>query len=123
MEITDAEFEVMEAMWQGAPATARELYQRLHWRKSWQEKTVRSLIGRLVKKGALSFEKADRGYLYSPCIERGEYQLKQGRSILDRLFEGRVSLFFSGFASSGELKRDDIEELKELIRNWEQENE
>ncbi|AQQ66803.1 CopY family transcriptional repressor [Microbulbifer agarilyticus] len=122
MEITEAEYEVMEALWNGAPANAREIYQRLQSHKDWQERTVKTLLSRLAKKGAISYEQRDRTYYYSPCFEREEYQVKQGKKLVDRLFGGQLSMLVSGFVKGGDLKKSDIEELKDIIKQWEKDN-
>ncbi|MBN8430302.1 MULTISPECIES: BlaI/MecI/CopY family transcriptional regulator [Microbulbifer] len=122
MEISEAEHEVMEALWAGAPASAREVFQRLRNKKSWQERTVKTLLSRLVKKGAIGFEKKDRAYLYSPCFDREAYQIKQSRKLVERLFDGQLSVLISGFVKGGDLKKSDIEELKDIIEQWEKDN-
>lgn len=122
MEISEAEHEVMEALWAGAPASAREVFQRLRDKKSWQERTVKTLLSRLVKKGAIDYEKRERSYLYSPCFGREDYQIKQSKKLVNRLFDGQLSMLISGFVKGGELKKSDIEELKDIIEKWEKDN-
>ena len=122
MEISEAEHEVMEALWEGAPATAREVFQRLRNKKNWQERTVKTLLSRLLKKGAIDYEQKDRAYLYSPCFDREAYQIKQSKKIVERLFDGQLSLLISGFVKGGDLKKSDIDELKEIIEQWEKDN-
>ncbi|WP_193161635.1 BlaI/MecI/CopY family transcriptional regulator [Microbulbifer hainanensis] len=122
MEISEAEYEVMEALWAGAPASAREVFQRLENKKSWQEQTVKTLLARLVKKGAIDYEKKERSYLYSPCLDREAYQIRQSKKLVNRLFDGQLSMLISGFVKGGELKKSDIEELKDIIEQWEKDN-
>lgn len=122
MEISEAEYEVMEALWDGAPASAREVYQRLHTKKDWQERTVKTLLSRLVKKGAINYVQQDRTYFYSPCLEREEYQVKQSKKLVNKLFGGQLSMLVSGFVKGGDLKKSDIEELKDIIKQWEKDN-
>ena len=122
MEISEAEYEVMEALWDGAPASAREVYQRLHTKKDWQERTVKTLLSRLVKKGAINYVQQDRTYFYSPCFEREEYQVKQSKKLVNKLFGGQLSMLVSGFVKGGDLKKSDIEELKDIIKQWEKDN-
>lgn len=122
MEISEAEHEVMEALWDSAPASAREIFQRLENKKNWQERTVKTLLSRLVKKGAINYVQQDRSYLYSPCFDREAYQIKQSKKFVDRLFDGQLSMLISGFVKGGELKKSDIEELKDIIKQWEKDN-
>ncbi|AWB66163.1 CopY family transcriptional repressor [Saccharobesus litoralis] len=121
-EITNTEFEVLEALWVNYPATANSIIEQLNKNKPWHEKTVKTLINRLVKKEAIGFEKQGRSYLYYPLVERDSYMATQSQSFIDRLFRGRVSPLVAGFAKTNNLKKEDIEELKALIEKWEQDN-
>lgn len=122
MEVSKAEFEVLDAIWQGHPCDAAQVVARLQKKQEWHEKTVKTLLSRLVKKQAISFEKQDRRYLYSPAIERSEYSLKESKGLIDKLFDGRVSPMIANFVKQDALKKDDIEELKAIIAQWEQKN-
>ncbi|GLX79687.1 BlaI family transcriptional regulator [Thalassotalea insulae] len=121
-EISQTEFEVLDVLWQQYPASANEIIERLNQQKDWHEKTVKTLLNRLVKKGAISFEKQQRRYLYTPLLAREAYVTSQSESLIERLFSGRVSPLIAGFAKNKHLEKDDIEELKSIIASWEQEH-
>ena len=72
-DISNAEFDVLDVIWDDYPVTSNDVIARLNQRKEWHEKTVKTLLGRLVKKEVLGFEKQQRQYLYSPLIAREEY--------------------------------------------------
>ncbi|GAP76043.1 MULTISPECIES: BlaI/MecI/CopY family transcriptional regulator [Pseudoalteromonas] len=119
IELSKAEFAVMEALWQGHPAKASEVVARLSDDTQWHEKTIKTLLGRLVKKQAVSFEKQGRLYSYTPTIGREEYTLKQSKSLIQRFFSGRIAPLVSGFAKTEQLSQQDINELKAVIKEWE----
>ncbi|MBO1254728.1 BlaI/MecI/CopY family transcriptional regulator [Alteromonas sp. 5E99-2] len=119
IELSKAEFEVLDAVWVSYPVNATHIIERLSSDKQWHEKTIKTLLGRLVKKGALSFEKEGRQYLYSPCIERADYTLKESQNFIERFFSGRIAPLVSGFAKSEQLSQQDINELKKIIADWE----
>lgn len=121
-EISNAEFDVLDVIWDGYPVTANDVIIRLNTRKSWHEKTVKTLLGRLVKKGVLGFEKQQRQYLYSPLIERDDYTKKEADSFISRLFKGKLAPLVAGFANQNDLSKQDVEELKLLIKQWEENN-
>ncbi|MEH6384553.1 MAG: BlaI/MecI/CopY family transcriptional regulator [Colwellia sp.] len=121
-EITNTEFEVLEALWVKHPATANNIIEQLNKNKPWHDKTVKTLINRLVKKEAIGFEKQNRHYLYFPLLERTAYTEMQSQSFIERLFSGRVSPLVAGFAKTNNLKKEDVDELKLLISKWEQDN-
>jgi predicted transcriptional regulator len=121
-EISHAEFQVLEALWVEYPASANEIIARLNKNKEWHDKTVKTLLNRLVKKQAVSYEKQQRHYIYSPLLERESYTLKESKSLIERMFSGKVAPLVAGFAKQKDLKKDDIEALKLLISDWEKEN-
>jgi predicted transcriptional regulator len=121
-EISNAEFEILEALWQHYPASAAEIIARLNQDKAWHDKTVKTLLNRLVKKQAISFEKQQRHYIYSPLLEREAYTLKESKSLIERMFRGKVAPLVAGFAKQNDLKKEDIDELKSLISKWEEDN-
>ena len=77
----------------------------------------------MVKKGAIGFEKQQRTYIYTPLLERDSYTLKESKSLIERMFSGKIAPLVAGFAKSDELSKEDISELKQLIDQWEQDNE
>lgn len=122
VDISKAEFEVLEALWQEHPAAAVDIVARLNEKKTWHDKTVKTLLNRLVKKQAVSFVKEQRRYLYSPLFEREQYTQQASKSLVERLFSGEISPLVAGFAKNKTLKRDDVEALKSLIDQWENEH-
>lgn len=111
----------MQVLWQQQPRSANEVVAALGNEKDWHEKTVKTLLNRLVSKGALGFDKDGRAYLYFPLITEQDYQLQQSRTFVERLFAGRVAPLVAGFASQNKLNADDVQQLKQLIADWEQE--
>ena len=121
-DISNAEFDVLDALWEGSPATSSEVIARLNSRKSWHDKTVKTLLGRLVKKGVLGFEKQQRQYLYYPLIAREDYTKKETTNFVSRLFKGKIAPMVAGFANNNSLSKQDVDELKALIQKWEEDN-
>ncbi|GAA0852998.1 BlaI/MecI/CopY family transcriptional regulator [Aliiglaciecola litoralis] len=122
IELSKAEFEVLDALWIDYPATASQIIDRLSDDKQWHEKTIKTLLGRLVKKGALTFEKDGRQYIYTPSIDRADYTLKESQSFVERFFSGRIAPLVSGFAKSQQLSEQDINDLKKVIDEWEKDH-
>lgn len=122
IEISNAELSVMQVLWQQRqPLSANDVVTALGNAKDWHEKTVKTLLNRLVSKGALGYEKDGRAYQYFPLIAEQEYQLEQSRSFVERIFSGRIAPLVAGFASQKKLTEDDVAQLKQLISEWEQE--
>jgi len=120
-EISQAELEVMKVLWLHAPQTANQVVEQLADASQWHEKTVKTLLNRLVSKGAVNFEKDGRAYLYSPVLQRTDYQQRESQSFIQRVLSGRIAPLVAGFAEQQQLKAEDVAELKQLIAKWEQE--
>ncbi|MBT0585455.1 BlaI/MecI/CopY family transcriptional regulator [Alteromonas oceanisediminis] len=118
-DISSAEYDVLDAVWDGYPVTSNEVVSRLNQRKSWHNKTVKTLLGRLVKKQVLAFEKQQRKYLYRPLIAREEYTKNETTSFVSKLFNGKIAPMVAGFANQNTLSKQDVKELKALIEEWE----
>jgi predicted transcriptional regulator len=115
MKITSAEALVMDVLWRSAPRDAEEITAALAEDQGWTETTVRTLLDRLVRKKAVSRGKEGRRFLFSPLIARADYAHAESKSLIDRLFEGRLGPLAAQFAERERLTDEDIAELKALI--------
>lgn len=115
VSISEAESVVMEIIWRTSPIATEDVVAALANRTKWQEPTLKSLLNRLLKKGAISAEKVGRRYLYSPVLKRDQWLAAESKGFLDRLFGGRVAPLVSHFSQQKKLTKKDIAELKRLI--------
>jgi len=113
--ISDAEWLVMKAVWARSPITANEVVEALAETTSWKPKTIMTLLNRLVKKGALGFEKEGRAYRYSPRVEEAECVRAESRSFLERVYGGALTPMLAHFLAEGRLSKREIEELKRIL--------
>lgn len=119
MKISDAESAVMAVLWSRAPLDGDQVAARLKKRK-WSNTTVRTLLARLVQKGVVKQTKTPgKKDQFSPLIDRASYQHAESRSLIDRLFDGRVSPLFAQLAERSDLTDNDIAEIKALIERIE----
>ena len=122
MDITKTELDVLQAIWEQSPAAAEDIILRLNTEKPWHEKTVKTLLNRLVKKKVIGFTKLGRVYEYYALVEESTYQENETQNFVHRLFKGRVSPLVAGFAKKENLSKEDIDDLKQLITDWEKSN-
>jgi predicted transcriptional regulator len=115
MQISDAESVVMQALWQSSPLAAEDVFAAVAAGQGWQEATVKTLLNRLLKKGAISAERDGRRFLYSPVLEREQWQRQESESLVDRLFGGRVAPMVAHFTENGRLSKKDLAELRQLL--------
>jgi predicted transcriptional regulator len=113
--ISDAEATVMEVLWRSHPRSAEEVIAALADGTGWAEPTIKTLLNRLLNKGAISAEKDGRRYLYSPVLRREAWVQQQSEGLLARLFGGRVAPLVAHFSERGQLSAADIAELKRLV--------
>ncbi|WP_222619314.1 BlaI/MecI/CopY family transcriptional regulator [Undibacterium hunanense] len=113
--ISEAESVVMEALWKKHPLSAEEVFAAVLDQQEWQEATVKTLLNRLLKKGAIQAEKDGRRFLYSPLLKREQWIQSESKGFLDRMFDGRIAPLVAHFSQQKKLSRQDIAELKRLI--------
>ncbi|MFZ4690077.1 MAG: BlaI/MecI/CopY family transcriptional regulator [Polymorphobacter sp.] len=114
--ISEAELAVMEILWADAPLTAAEVTARIDPARDWSDRTVKTMLGRLLGKGVLGHEEDGRRYLYRPLVERHDYVAGSTRALVDRLFGGRAVPLVAHLAENHALTEADIAELEALVR-------
>jgi predicted transcriptional regulator len=114
--ISEAEHAVMEVLWEEQPLTAAEVAERAGPKRGWSVHTVKTLLSRLMAKGAITHETEGRRFLYSPAIERDSYVGGESEKLVDRLFGGRVTPLIAQLAERRALSPQDIAELEALLR-------
>jgi predicted transcriptional regulator len=114
--ISEAESHVMEVLWRApAPLVAEQIVGALSETRSWQAATVKTLLNRLLKKGAVAAQKDGRRFLYHAVLKRDEWLAAESDGLLDRLFGGRIAPLVAYFGSQRKLSPADIQELRKLI--------
>ncbi len=115
MKISAAELDVMSVLWDKPGLAAADVHETLGTEKDWTSRTVKTLLARLVEKGALRTEEDGRRYLYYPLIEEGSYKASAARQFVDRVFSGRAAPLVAHLADTRGLTADDIAELEKLL--------
>jgi BlaI family penicillinase repressor len=121
IQISEAESAVMLALWEAGEATAEDLIATVAGPRGWAEATVRTLINRLLTKGAIEAEREGRRYRYRAKIARADWVAEESAGVVDRLFGGRVGPLVAHFGEQGRLTKADIDELRKLIEDFDDE--
>ena len=108
---------LLQLLWGDSPLGATEIADRVSADRGWTLTTVKTLLSRLVTKGAITAKPQGRKYLYAPAIQRYDVAATQARGLVDRLFGGRVSPLVAQLAEQKQLDDDDIAELEAIIRS------
>lgn len=114
--ITDAEHAVMEVLWDRPRQTAAEVCEDVCGQRGWSLATVKTLLSRLVQKGAAAAEPDGRRFLYSPLIAREDYVGGESRRLVDRLFGGSAASLVAHLAESEALTDADLAEIEALLK-------
>lgn len=114
-QISEAEFEVMKIVWKYAPISTNEITEKLTKTTTWSPKTIQTLIKRLVTKGALSYEKQSRVFVYTPLIKENEYIGQKSNSFLKQYYNGDITAMLSAFIENDKLSETEIDSLRFLL--------
>ena len=115
-KITDSELEVMKLLWRAKDALpVTVIREQLHVSKGWEPATVKTLISRLVSKGAVRQEKRNVFY-YSPVITEKEYSAWATKDLITRIYNGKARDLIASLVDSDGLSNDDIAELREMFK-------
>ena len=106
----------MEVLWKRSPLTASEVAKALPRSTKWALNTVRTLLTRLVDKGALFSQKNAEGVRdFTPAVQREACVREESRDFLDRVFRGAAKPLLLHFASHSKLTPDEVREIKRLL--------
>jgi len=113
--ISDAEYQVMKIIWAYAPISTNEVVEKLEKTAAWKPKTIQTLLSRLVKKGALNYEKDGRVFVYTPLVQESEIVERESNSFLNRFYDGTLNSMIVNYIEQDKLSEDDINELKHIL--------
>lgn len=115
VSISDSEWKIMKIIWNDHPITANEIVKKLQGKTDWKEKTIKTLISRLVKKDLLAFEKEGREYRYYPLLSEDDCIQKENVSFLNKVHNGKLNVMLMSFLQNEDLTEDEIEKLKKIL--------
>jgi BlaI family transcriptional regulator, penicillinase repressor len=115
LQISDAEWAVMEPIWAVGACTAADVIKTLRATHDWNHSTIRTLLARLVEKGALDYDVDGSRYIYRAAVSRQRCVRQESRSFLEKAFGGDVAALLAHFVAESSLDRDQIEQLRQLL--------
>ena len=116
VSISAAEAQVMEVLWQKSPQSTDDIALVLAKQQDWQLATIKTLLNRLLNKGAITAVQDGRRYAYSAVLQRSAWLAEQSTDLIDRVFGGHVAPLVAHFSQQRKLKAADIASLKALIK-------
>jgi len=115
-KISEAEWVVMEVVWKKNPITALEVVQQLTSHKQWQDQTIRTMLRRLIRKKALTYQADGKVYYYAPAVSRDQCVRGESRSFLERVFGGAAQPLLVQLVQESRLSASEIAELKKILQ-------
>src|SRR3954449_6354031 len=113
--ISDSEWDVMGPIWEAGACTAADVIKALRATHDWNHSTIRTLLARLVEKGALAYEVDGSRYIYRAAVSRRSCVRREGRSFLEKAFGGDVAALLAHFVEESSLDRGQVEQLRQLL--------
>jgi BlaI family penicillinase repressor len=121
-KISEAEWEVMKLIWKTSPLTSEKIIASLSENNDWSTQTIKTFITRLIKKGAISFEKTGRVYNYYPLVSEDECIKSENEFFLNKVYNGALNILFTKFLEEENLSVDEIEELENILKDKKEKN-
>ena len=113
--ISDAEWQVMRVLWEKSPLTVKEVIEILSKKTTWKSETIRTLVNRLTKKKAISFEKKGRRHYFYPLLSEQECVKADTDSFLARTGTAMLKPILAAFIEKEQLSDEEIEELRQIL--------
>lgn len=105
IQITEAESEIMAALWRRGPLTPKGLIEEVKLAQPWGDATIKTLLGRLMRKGAIRSERGDGRLTYRPLLDRAAYVNGEIQALLNRLFDDLPEALAALLAERNEPRR------------------
>ena len=106
----------MKVLWVKSPMSSAQIIAALADTESWHPNTIKTLLSRLYRKGAVGVKKQKNLYLYSPVVSEAQSVRAESESFLERIFGGAVKPLLVHFVERQKLSARDVEELKEILK-------
>ena len=114
-KIAESEWRVMQALWQNGPQTANEIVGVLSGQVTWKPRTIKTLIGRLVKKGAVKVTEEGYRYRYWPAVEESACVRSETSSFIRRVYQGAMKPALAAFIEDADLSAQEIDDLQKIL--------
>ena len=119
LTLTEAEWTVMECLWEKSPRTGRETVAWLDQKMGWTRSTVLTMLRRLEAKGAVAGDTEGELKTFCPLIAREDVAVRETENLLDRAYKGSLSLLVSSLTKKQSLPQNEIDELYAILREME----
>ncbi len=115
VHLSDAEWRIMNLLWEQAPRTMMQITNALKAETNWTKHTVISFLKRMEEKGALYHEEGEKAKLYFPSLNQEEAALQETEDFLGRVFRGRMGMMLNTMVRQQALSKEELQELHKIL--------
>jgi len=116
IQVTEAEWKIMECLWDHAPQTMTEITATLAPATGWTRHVVITLLKRMVEKGTVSVDDSERAKKYTPLVSREEASTEETHKFLSHVFRGKAALLVNHLVDAGDISTDDLQEILDVLQ-------
>ena len=116
IELTEAEWTIIQAVWAAEPCSAPHIREKLRAKTGWAYSTVRTLMDRMVAKGLLSAGKVRHLTLFRSAVTRQQAQRSELLYALKHAFNGALTPMVQCLLDTGEISGQELAQLEALIK-------
>lgn len=120
INLTAAEWHLMECLWESAPRSGREAIDYMSKSVGWTRSTTLTMLRRMTEKGLIRCEDSEGLKVYFPLIEREQAAMRETEDFLSRVYHGSLSMMLSAMTQKAELSRSEIDELYDILKKAEE---
>ena len=117
VQVTEAEWKIMEVLWDHSPRTMTEITAILEPETGWTRHTVITLLKRMLEKGSISMDDTERAKKYTPLITREQASTEETHKFLSHVFKGKASLLVNHLVDVGDLSEDELKQILDMIKD------
>ena len=117
--LQQSEWILMEQLWENGSMTIMQLFHALEVEPGWSKSTVNTMLKRMMDKEIISYHEGEKARLYYPLISRDEAALAETESLLDKIYDGSVSMMMSTLVKKKKISREEIDELYDILKELE----
>ncbi|MCX7922422.1 MAG: BlaI/MecI/CopY family transcriptional regulator [Clostridia bacterium] len=120
-QITDSEWLIMKALWEKSPLMNRDIIQIISERSKWNNKTIETLLRRLVDKGAVGYKNVNsKAREYFPLVSQEECMRIESETFLKKVYDGSISMMMACFLKQQKVSKEELERLKAVLNENEE---
>lgn len=119
VHLSNSEWEIMNVLWDTSRMTISQIVAKLNEKKFWDKHVVITMLNRMEKKGAVSYQRNGRAKEYFSVISQNDTVMEESERFLDRVFSGSLSLMVNSFLSNKKIKKEELDELYSILKKAE----